>query len=91
MGKATVSYLALSGDQMIDAIQTTALIVTAAAQIYTMLLLRNEMRSAAAGLKSVGEGHAEVMKAIDGVWKRVHEIEVRLGVHKGSPGDDSSV
>lgn len=79
------------GDQFIDAVQTAALIVTAAAQIYTMLLLRNEMRSAARALKSILDGNAEVMKSLDWVWKRIHEIEVRLGVHKGSPGDDSSV
>jgi hypothetical protein len=32
-----------------SAVQTAALIVKAAAQIYTMLLLRNDMRSAANG------------------------------------------
>jgi hypothetical protein len=78
----------------IDALQTAALIVTAVAQIYTMLLLRNEMRSAARALKSVIDGHAETMKSLDWIWKRIHEIEVRLGIHQGSPpssSDNSSV
>lgn len=91
MGKATVAYDSLRADQLIDAMQTAALIVTAGAQIYTMLLLRNEMRAFARALKGIADGHAEVMKSIDWLWKRIHEIEVRLGIHKGSPGDDSSV
>ena len=79
----------LNAEQFIDAMQTTALIVTAGAQIYTMLLLRNEMRSAARAIKGVSDGHAEVMKSIDWIWKRIHEIEVRMGVHKGPPDPPS--
>jgi hypothetical protein len=79
----------LRAEQLVDALQTAALIVTAGAQIYTMLLLRNEMRSAARALKSVLDGNAEVMKSLDWVWKRIHEIEVRMGVHQGSPPDDA--
>jgi hypothetical protein len=79
-------------DQFIDAVQTSALIVTAVAQIYTMLLLRNEMRSAARALKAVVDSHAQTMKSIDWIWKRIHEIEVRMGIHQGSPpGDAPSV
>jgi hypothetical protein len=81
----------LRADQLIDAMQTAALIVTAGAQIYMMLLLRNEMRSAARALQSVLDGHAETMKSLDWVWKRIHALEVRLGVHKGSPDDEPSV
>jgi hypothetical protein len=38
----------------IDAIQTTALVVSMMAQIYTMLLLRNEMRAAADAISRAG-------------------------------------
>lgn len=62
--------------QIIDAIQTTALVVTALAQIYTMLLLRNEMRQAA--------------RAIAGVSRRLEAIEAKAGVQSSS-SDDTAV
>ena len=39
-------------EQFIDAVQTAAMIVTAIAQIYTMLLLRNEIRDAARAMQN---------------------------------------
>jgi hypothetical protein len=74
-----------SAETWIDGIQTAALVVTMLAQIYTMLLLRNEMRSAARALRSVLDGNAEVMKSLDWIWKRIHAIEVKLGIHSGAP------
>lgn len=84
-------YENLRADQLIDAMQTAALIVTAGAQIYTMLLLRNEMGSAARALKTVLDGHDEVMRNLNRMWTRIYEIEVKLGIYRSSPGDDSSV
>jgi hypothetical protein len=69
----------------IDFVQTIVLVVNSCALIYVMLLLRNEMRSAARALKSVLDGNAEVMKSLDWVWKRIHAIEVKLGMHSNDP------
>jgi hypothetical protein len=63
-------------DDLIDAIQTAALIVTAGAQIYTMLLLRNEMREAARALGRVG--------------RRLEKIEATIGL-QSSASDDNEV
>jgi hypothetical protein len=78
----------------VDAVQTTALIVMAAAQIYTMLLLRNEMSAAAGSIKRVLDGHAAIEArlaqlaqrsdrdalgdAIARAWERILKIEARL-------------
>ena len=70
----------------IDAVQTAALVVSMMAQIYTMRLLRNELRSAADGLKRVLDGQAQTTQSIERVWSHIHEIEVKLGIHQ----DDSS-
>ena len=80
--------------QIIDAIQTAALIVMAAAQIYTMLLLRNEMRAAAGSVKAVLDSHSAIEArlaklaessgrdalgdAIARAWERILKIEARL-------------
>lgn len=68
-------------DHFIDVVQTLALAVSMVAQIYMMLLLRNEMRSAASGLNRVLDGQAETTASIERVWSHIHEIEVRLGLH----------
>ena len=62
--------------QIVDTIETAALIVTALAQIYTMLLLRNEMRQAA--------------QAIAGVSRRLEAIEAKTGIQSSS-SDDTAV
>lgn len=67
----------------IDAVQTAALIVTAGAQLYIMLLLRNELRAAADGLRRVLDGQAETTASIERVWSHMHQIEVRLGIYTG--------
>jgi hypothetical protein len=72
----------LRADQFFDLVETIALIVIAVTLIYVMLLLRNEMRAAAAGLKAVLDGHAETTASIERVWSHIHEIEVRLGIHQ---------
>lgn len=64
----------LRPEEWIDAVQTTALIVTACAQIYTMLLLRNEISA--------------VARAIDHVRRRLGQIEAKTGVQSSSDGSD---
>jgi hypothetical protein len=70
----------------VDAVQTTALIVMAAAQIYTMLLLRNEMRAAADALSRVLDGQAETTASIERVWSHIHMLEVKTGLHADDNG-----
>jgi hypothetical protein len=72
----------MRADQFIDAVQTAALIVTAGAQLYTMLLLRNEMRSAARALNGV-------IQSLARMGTRVSAIEDKLDIHR--PSDASSV
>lgn len=69
----------------VDAVQTAALLVTAGAQIYTMLLLRNEMRSAADGLRRVLDGQAETTAAIERLWAAIMEIQMRVGIRTRPP------
>jgi hypothetical protein len=64
----------LRPEEWIDAVQTTALIVTAGAQIYTMLLLRNE-------ISAVG-------RAIDHVRRRLGQIEAKIDGQPSSDGSD---
>jgi hypothetical protein len=64
------------------AVQSTSLIVITGALIYVMLLLRNEMRSAASGLRRVLDGQAQTTAAMERVWSHIHWIEVRLGIHQ---------
>jgi hypothetical protein len=78
----------------IDAVQTSVLIVIAAAQIYTMLLLRNEMNAAAGSIKTVLDGNAAIEErlsrlvqqiersslgeAVARAWERILKTEARL-------------
>ena len=78
----------------IDAVQTAALLVSMMAQIYMMLLLRNEMRSAAGAIKNVLDGHAAIEErlaqlaqrsdrdalgdAVARAWGRILKTEARL-------------
>jgi hypothetical protein len=61
-------------DQFIDAVQTAALIVTALAQIYTMLLLRNEIRDAA--------------RAMQNFLRRLERLEAKTGAQSSADGSD---
>jgi hypothetical protein len=65
----------IDADTLVDAVQTAALIVTAGAQIYTMLLLRNEMRAAA--------------RVIGRVGRRLEKIEATIGVQSSSSDDEA--
>lgn len=49
--------------------------------IYVMLLLRNEMRAAASGLKRVLDGQVETTASIERIWSHIHVLEVKAGVH----------
>jgi hypothetical protein len=64
------------GPEFIDAIQTAAMIVTAIAQIYTMLLLRNEIRDAA--------------RAMQSFLRRLERLEAKTGA-QSSAADGSDV
>ena len=60
----------------IDAVQTAALVVSMMAQIYTMRLLRNELRSASRRPEAgAGRAGADDAKSIEQVWSHIHEIE----------------
>ena len=61
-------------DQFIDAVQTAALIVTAIAQIFTMLLLRNEIRDAA--------------RAMQNFLQRLERLEAKTGAQSSADGSD---
>ena len=82
----------------IDAMQTAALVVSMMAQIYMMLLLRNEMRAAADAISRVGpridaieerasSGSSDVVRDWLGkAWQNIVKIEARLdAVEKGEP------
>ena len=82
----------------IDAVQTAALVVSMMAQIYMMLLLRNEMRAAADAISRVGRrldaieersssGSSDVVRDWLGkAWQNIVKIEARLdAVEKGEP------
>ena len=82
----------------IDAVQTAALVVSMMAQIYMMLLLRNEMRAAADAISHVGRrldaiekgsssGSSDVVRDWLGkAWQNIVKIEARLdAVEKGEP------
>ena len=83
----------------IDAVQTAALIVSMMAQIYMMLLLRNEMRAAADAISSVGRrldamegersssGSSDVVRDWLGkAWQNIVKIEARVdAIEKGEP------
>jgi hypothetical protein len=62
------------GPEFIDAIQTAAMIVTAIAQIYTMLLLRNEIRDAA--------------RAMQSFLRRLERLEAKTGAQSSADGSD---
>ena len=82
----------------IDAVQTAALVVSMMAQIYMMLLLRNEMRAAGDAISRVGRrldaieerassGSSDVVRDWLGkAWQNIVKIEARLdAVEKGEP------
>lgn len=55
----------------IDALQTSVLIVIAAAQIYTLVLLRNEIRGAGLALKRVIDELADTRVRLDRIEGRL--------------------
>ena len=82
----------------IDAVQTAALVVSMMAQIYMMLLLRNEMRAAADAISRVGRrldaieerassGSSDVVRDWLGkAWQNIVKIEARVdAIEKGEP------
>jgi hypothetical protein len=82
----------------IDAVQTAALVVSMMAQIYVLLLLRNEMRTAANAISHVGRrldtiearsssGNNHVVRDWLGkAWQNIVKIEARLdAIEKGEP------
>jgi|HubBroStandDraft_3_1064219.scaffolds.fasta_scaffold31189_4 hypothetical protein len=64
----------IRAEQFIDTVQTAALIVTAIAQIYTMLLLRNEIRDAA--------------RAMQSFLRRLERLEAKTGAQSSADGSD---
>jgi hypothetical protein len=64
----------IRAEQFIDTVQTAALIVTAIAQIYTMLLLRNEIRDAA--------------RAMQCFLRRLERLEAKTGAQSSADGSD---
>jgi hypothetical protein len=63
----------------VDAVQTGGILVNGAALIYVMLLLRNELRTAAAGIRHVIDGQARDRARLD-------RIETAVGIRaNGAP------
>jgi hypothetical protein len=83
----------------IDVVQTAALVVSMMAQIYVMLLMRNEMRAAADAVTRVGRrldameserssgGSSDVVRDWLGkAWQNIVKIEARLdALERGEP------
>ena len=65
---------------MIQAAQTAALLTVAAAVIYVLYLLRQELRGASRAMGEVLRNQKEVEESIERIWRRIDEIETARGL-----------
>jgi hypothetical protein len=63
---------------IVQALQTLALVAVAVAVIYTLLLLRGELKGAAATLRQVIDGQNQLQENVRRSWERIDAIEARL-------------
>lgn len=70
----------MTGTDWLDTAQTSVLFVIAMVLIYSLYLLRIELRQASAGLREVFRGQKEMEDSIERLWKRIDEIEVAKGL-----------
>lgn len=70
-------------DQFIDAVQTVGLVITAVGQVYIIVLLRNEIRRAAAAIAEVRNDYAGFGATIEGLQSRIRALEVLV---RNAPG-----
>ena len=67
--------------QIIDAVQTAALVVVAIAVVYALTRMELELRRAGGTLRTVIERQQEVLAAIEKIWNRIDAIEIRQGLN----------
>ena len=65
----------MRGDELIDAVQSLAIMFLVGGQIYIMTLLRNEIRTAAGAMAKVRGDYAGFNAAIAELRTQIHELK----------------
>ena len=67
-------------EQFIDALQTAGIVLNTLVLAYIVIRLERAFNQASVNLRSVLGGQKETLDSLNTVWKRINEIEARVGM-----------